>query len=359
MEHPTPPEILALKRGLLSLVGGEQGCPRKRFFISMAVAALPIVLFLAPFFDTFLAEDMDAIPAYESGLGGILLAFSAMLSSLSGHVAGGLFIHLEGWPFDAAGLNLAPASPALRIYGCGTLILISGVVMTILACRRLRDAGYSRWNLLAGLTYVLWPSMVGSALLCTILQNLGGLWVLRLYCKPTHQAKLPATARMTAVPLTSSPTPSPTSCPKDRMDKEDKKAKSAFPPAHEPRYVQAEPLELPKNAGRMACVLFLIIQTVLIAAFNGGNPFMAIPLLLLCNGALPALALLLTDAGSAHWRAVSLLALYVLFIPFTFLGDSWTDADALGMVAVFMMSPFVHLAWLLATLPCVFSKPKH
>ncbi len=186
----TPPEILALRRGLYALVGGERGCPRKRFFISMAVAALPIVLGIAPLFGELLPAQ-DSIATYEIGIGDMLMAFFAMLSGLMAHVAGGLFIQLEGWIAYVANLGFIPGSPVLRIYGFGTLILISGVVMFILGCRRLRDAGYSRWNLLAGLSYMLWPSMVGSMLLCTILQNLGGFWLLWLYTRPTKTTELP------------------------------------------------------------------------------------------------------------------------------------------------------------------------
>ncbi len=187
--NPTPPEILALKRGLYALVGGEQGCPRRRFFISMAVAALLAAPAGAPFLGEFLPQpDTDGFSFPDIHFIDIIFALFTNLSIMFGTLAGGLFSQLAEELYRLLGLNFSFGSAALNIYVCGTLLLLTGVTMFILGCRRLRDAGRSRWHLLAGMSYMLVPSVVGSWLLCVILQNLGGLWLLYLYTRPSSKA---------------------------------------------------------------------------------------------------------------------------------------------------------------------------
>ncbi len=121
---------------------------------------------------------------------------------------------------------------------------------------------------------------------------------------------------------------------------------------NEPRYVQAEPLEFPHvEGGRASCILFILIQLMLNFMHLGGNPVFSAFMLLLCYGAVPALVMALLPPQSL--RGLPIVALYLIFIPFNFLGESWIEGDALGAVAVFMVTPLAHLLWFLTALPLI------
>ncbi len=189
MSLPTPPEIIALRRFLYSLVGGEQGCPRRRFFLCMAVAVM-LAVAAAPVCISEVMPPQIGTGALEIGrLNPSHLIFTLLvaLCILLAHVSGGLFMQLADWFSIAMGAELSFSSASLNIYLCGSVAMVAGLVIFVLGCRRLRDAGFSRWNLLASLTYIIWPLLLGNGLICIALQNLGGLWLLWLYCKPTRQ----------------------------------------------------------------------------------------------------------------------------------------------------------------------------
>ncbi len=180
----------------LALTGGEAGCPRKRFFISLLPAAA-LLGFLSSLHIPSLFEGMKA--HQDSFL------FLLLLSTLNwvGNVLGSIACN----PLTALGLELGRRGVyiplqeqflpggwlhAFSLYLVPFAALCAGVVSFCLAWRRLSDAGYSHWHLLAGLTPLpLWYvfcvllEVPGNSVSDFLLCNLGSFWLLYLYCQPT------------------------------------------------------------------------------------------------------------------------------------------------------------------------------
>ncbi len=187
--NPTPPEILALRRLFFFLIGGEGGCPRERFFPLMLLATTLVVLAQPHFIAELIPGQNMQGSMFDMGFADIPLLLGVLLAQAASCLSGGLFLQVLGWLSYACGGPLPGfESPALNLYLGGIVLLLFGSQMFILACRRLRDAGYSRWHLLAGFTYALFPAMIpfGGVWLYTLLSNLGGLWLLWLYTRPTR-----------------------------------------------------------------------------------------------------------------------------------------------------------------------------
>ncbi len=188
-----PTEHRPLRHLCFALIGGEAGCPRRRFFSHMLVVAVLLHLCTPAFFGAFLPQQGRVPLLPEVNMGDIAFALVTMLSALLGTFSGGPFLEVLSCLSSVADLSVRFSSPALNIYLCGGVVLLSGVVTFLLACRRLQDAGRSRWNLLAGVTYFLWPAVLpfGGAVLYYVLCNLGGLWLLYLYSRPSRRMSFP------------------------------------------------------------------------------------------------------------------------------------------------------------------------
>ncbi len=193
----------SLRRLWLALTGGEQGCPRKRFFLTI----LPVATVEVIATKCYIASQATALFTHGyPTLAGILLAPCLFLSN----VGAGLFKDNISLIFRACGLwekiPLPESQPdmgympgtglsPLWVIPCALVLLLSSSVLIGLVLRRLRDAGCSRWNLLAGLWSTLFFLL---STFCTlfpsadaffaelIVFNLGNLWLLWIYCQPTR-----------------------------------------------------------------------------------------------------------------------------------------------------------------------------
>ncbi len=204
-------------RGLwLALTGGAEGCPRKRFFISLAlclvldkIIAFPMEFCAAHSFSPL--QDAPILLLLPLFLWFLSVTVGAMLGALAAYTPD----EILSLPLNACEL-LPPALPVPEMLDAPaipgnwlhvvvfcvffTMMALTGLISFGLAWRRLKDAGYSRKHLLAG----LWPLLVFNAAYCHLLpdfrelpgglvlafflRNLGGLWLLWLYCKPTQNA---------------------------------------------------------------------------------------------------------------------------------------------------------------------------
>ncbi len=190
----------ALRRTWLTLTGGADGCARTRFFLSMLAAATLHALAVR-----FLSASMMPT-VFSLGWGMEFVAIFTLPPMILSGIAGGIFgdailllfsklgiLKLIPLPEMLPGGLVAGLSPAYYFISAPVVIL-SGCVIFGLAWRRLRDAGYSPWNLLAGLWMAVmfgFYTLVGEGVLGTcgdwVLYHLGDLWLLWLYCRPTHK----------------------------------------------------------------------------------------------------------------------------------------------------------------------------
>ncbi len=188
----------------LALTGGESGCPRLRFFFSIAVAyalfhallpsfAHSLVLVsqnaaLAPF-----APYSDCLMIAGMVLGGlaVLLAFMPLpplaLVALAGSeaLASELCLHFQGKAPLAAELMQPLWLNWAQFLLCTLVLLFCAAAIFGLAWRRLRDAGRSPLFLLLGLTYALAVDSNGHAADASGICFLGPLWLVILFCSPT------------------------------------------------------------------------------------------------------------------------------------------------------------------------------
>ncbi len=214
MPENTPMPAPRSARGLwLALTGGAEGCPRKRFFISLALCLVleKIISFPMEFCAAHSFSPLQDVPILLL-LPLFLWFLSVTVGVMLGMVAAYTPDDILRLPLDACGLLppglpipemlQAPAIPGSWLHVVGfciffTLIGLTWLISFGLAWRRLKDAGVSRWHLLAG----LWPLLLFIAAYCHLLpdfhklpgclvlvfflRNLGGLWLFWLWCKPT------------------------------------------------------------------------------------------------------------------------------------------------------------------------------
>ncbi len=206
-QAPTTPPQQTLRRLWLSLTGGELGCPRKRFFISLVLLYGLFRLGGSFFFDSSLAT----IARHGAGHSMLLLlvdmgiTFCVSIGSCLFTVAEAplkpfvalLYHALEGLGYQPSSTDVVQAlsTPGsvwavLGFYASCVLMLLCGALSFGLAWRRLADAGCSRWHLLAGLYPLLWLGAAQCQLLPDFRLIPCGMllaWLLVIYCRPTRQ----------------------------------------------------------------------------------------------------------------------------------------------------------------------------
>ncbi len=212
-----------LRRLWLVLTGGSRGCSRGRFFLSLQVACCLMALMYPLMFISYFSalNGCDGLglrfwlTAALSLLGGLANTLGGVSASLFSSHLSTLFTEL-GWyqafppqPVYRAGsdLLLEVGIPAWSFYVATPLLALAGFVAFGLAWRRLRDAGVSRWHLLAGLwgfgidaLLMVFPDSAQALVqalpfgkwISYLIWHLGGLWLLYLYCKPSMLAPAPS-----------------------------------------------------------------------------------------------------------------------------------------------------------------------
>ncbi len=197
------PHPLRLRRVWFALCGGSRGCPRKRFFISLLLAlTLTSLLLRYGYFPCAMAHilhaDASNIQLCLDMLLGLLQGVLGIMATVAAGSIDGALGYLLRWVLAwVPGIPCAEEAPAaytwacsLVFYICFPLYIVLCSVIVTLCWRRLKDAGRSVWHLCAGLTCVagglmsfLMDSWGG---LQWFLSNLGGFWLLYLYCQPTR-----------------------------------------------------------------------------------------------------------------------------------------------------------------------------
>ncbi len=195
--HSTSSRPSCLRRLGYALTGGEGGCPRRRFFISYGVAILVLDAAAAvalPCIAGRLPSQMGMLDAVLSFLCSVCMALALLTNSLITYLPADWLLP------DIPMLSGADAEPYARLYALGfylsvPLSIAAGLVVFTLACRRLKDAGRSRWHLLAGLTPFVWaaagyllgqaPEVYAGHWFGFFFCHLGAFWLLYLYCRPS------------------------------------------------------------------------------------------------------------------------------------------------------------------------------
>ncbi len=189
----------------LALTGGKDGCPRKRFFISMllvcSINTIATHVQLAG-----LLQLGSSLELMTGILLNILILPPLVLRTIVGSFFTdnmfNLFRELGMWeliPFPellpggvmiAQGTGIPPLCTAFSII----LAIATGCIEFGLAWRRLCDAGICRWHLLAGiwgplvsaLNFFMNKGVLTNPTGDWFLYHLGGLWLLWLYCQPSR-----------------------------------------------------------------------------------------------------------------------------------------------------------------------------
>ncbi len=207
----TPSSLYLLWR---NLTGGREGCPRKRFFLTLLLAAA--LLDVSSHFQ--LASQISAMMELQDSALDLLPPLVALLSIIPlilGQLASGIFqrnlsfltTQLGCWqdlPMgeflpESGGYVAGSGMPPVVFFSSALVVIVVGCIAFELGRRRLRDAGRSPWHLLAGLWYLLmdllgwmglfqgWDASLCLSLFSHLLGNLGGFWLLYLYCQPTRR----------------------------------------------------------------------------------------------------------------------------------------------------------------------------
>ncbi len=189
----------------LHLTGGEQGCPRGRFALTLLAAYGLYHLLLPGFVRCALAIEQQELPETGGYLLGLLVIAAVVvvfvsllliflpLSPLALLGIEASLIH--AWQQIQGGAPPAAAPETLWPYwlgfllGAPALFLVSSVAFGA-SWRRLKDAGRSPLFLLLGLTYVLGFGYDGSyAAESAGLYLLGPLWLIILYSQRSRMQK--------------------------------------------------------------------------------------------------------------------------------------------------------------------------
>ncbi len=186
----------------LQLTGGDQGCPRGRFALTMLAAYSLYHLLLPGFFHCATTLGQHGLPEHFS-FSALLLILGALMALVSLLLA---FLPLsplallgvEASLVEAWRLLQAPGHPAtplpealwpywLGLFAAAPVLLLAGAVAFGAAWRRLRDAGRSPLLLLLGLTYVLGFGYSGTySAEASGLYLLGPLWLIILFSQPSR-----------------------------------------------------------------------------------------------------------------------------------------------------------------------------
>ncbi len=187
----------------LQLTGGEQGCSRRRFALTMLMAYGLYYLVLPRFAHCCVCVEtsgqLGAFPLFTSAvfiLVMVLAALSLLLAFLpfsplallgNEHTFYDTYQMIQGKSVSVADL---PAE--MWLYWVGFILgalamLLAGSVVFGAAWRRLKDAGRSPLYLLLGLTYLLGFDSGGYSVEAAGVYLLGPLWLIILFSQPSRK----------------------------------------------------------------------------------------------------------------------------------------------------------------------------
>ncbi len=181
----------------LCLTGGEQGCPRGRFALTMLVAYGLYHLSLPLFVHCYTTLEIHtSIPLLGSLIimAGALLAFVGILLAFLPFaplaLLGSELVFYNAYRLMKDSPEPTSAAPeALWLYWLGFIVaslslLLAGSVAFGSAWRRLKDTGCSPFYLLLGLTYLLGLGSSGFVADAAGIYLLGPLWLIILFSQP-------------------------------------------------------------------------------------------------------------------------------------------------------------------------------